>query len=244
MKSSFRVYDHVASAKRISEILDQSDVSYEERDSLPSRDDLTFTNGFYANCTAIFIDIRQSSALPGKYKRPKLARLYRAFISEAVAVMNGDSNCREINVVGDGAWCVVNTPYKTNIDEAFGTVYSLNSMVKILNHKTGNRGFDPIRVGIGASWGRALMVKAGLSGSAINDVVYMGDVVNEAAKLASYGSANLFQAPIHVSSGFYSNLNDHNRGFLQSRWADGGYCYAGNVVSTGMEEWLSKQQQR
>jgi class 3 adenylate cyclase len=239
MRSNYRAYDHVASAGRMAEILDQPGVSYEERDSLPSRESLTFSNGYYANCSAIFIDIRESSFLPNKYKRPKLARLYRAFLSEAIAVMNGDANCREINVVGDGAWSVINTPYTKDIDRAFGTVYALNSMVQILNHQTRSRGFDPIRVGIGASWGRALMVKAGLSGSAINDIVYMGDVVNQAAKLAAYGSTGMFVAPIHVSAVFHDNLNEHNQGLLNRDWQRGHYY--GDVVNTGMQEWLEDQ---
>lgn len=51
--------------------------------------------------------------------------------------------------------------------------------MKVLNYKLKKAGYDtPIKAGTGASWGRALMIKAGLSGSGINDVVYMGDVVN------------------------------------------------------------------
>ncbi len=97
----------------------------------------------------------------------------------------------------------MNTPSKPDIDRAFHTVYSLNSMVQILNHKTSSRAFEPIRVGIGASWGRGLMIDAGLAGSAINDVIYMGDVVNQAAKPALYGSINIWQAPINVSDDCY-----------------------------------------
>lgn len=235
MEANFKSYDYLESIKRLTSILDQSDINYEEKDSLPPRDKLTFTNGFYANCSAIFIDIRKSSELPDKYKRPKLARLYRAFISESVAVMNGDSNAREINVVGDAVWSVVNTPYKHNIDFVFQTAYRLNSMVKILNCRSKARGFDPIEVGIGMSWGRALMIKAGYSGSGINDVVYMGDVVNTAAKLAAYGNATWFDRPMMVSSVFYSNLQEHNQSLLKYNLNRG--CYHGNVISTDMEEW-------
>lgn len=51
-----------------------------------------------------------------------------------------------------------------------------------------SRGWEtPLRVGIGLADGRALMIKAGFSGSGIHDVVYMGQVVNPAAKLAALG---------------------------------------------------------
>lgn len=58
-------------------------------------------------------------------------------------------------------------------------------MINVLNYELGKRGIGPISVGIGVDYGRALMITAGYSGSGINDVVYMGDVVNRAAKLAS-----------------------------------------------------------
>src|SRR4051812_30829262 len=121
MDSNYESYDYLVSFKRIDDILSQPDVNYEEVDALPDRDRLTFSNGFYAYCSAMFVDIRGSSDLPSKYRRPTLARLYRAYISEVVAVMNGDSACREINIVGDGVWCIVNTPYKSYIDDVFST---------------------------------------------------------------------------------------------------------------------------
>jgi hypothetical protein len=45
------------------------------------------------------------------------------------------------------------------------------------------------------------MIKAGQSGSTINDVIYMGDVVNQAAKLASMGG-KAFTHPMMVDSVF------------------------------------------
>lgn len=236
MEAVFRSYDFLKSIDRITDILDQSDINYEEVKELPSRDKLTFTNGYYAYCSALFIDIRDSSSLPTKYKRPKLARLYRAYISECIAVMASDVYCREINVVGDGVWSVINTPNKSDIDDVFSTACRLRSLIKILNCKSKSRGFDAISVGIGISYGRALMIKAGYSGSGMNDVVYMGDVVNEAAKLgAKAHSGNpWFVHAIRMSSLFQQNLNDHNRS-LTSLVNDG--SYGSNAVSSAMDEW-------
>jgi class 3 adenylate cyclase len=238
MEAPFKPYDFDASLDRMGDILDQSDINYEETSTLPSRDKLTFTNGFYAKCAALFVDIRSSSDLPNKYKRPKLARLYRAFISECVACMTHDFNCREINVVGDGVWCVVNTPFKRDIDDVFNTACRLNSMVAALNCKMKKRGFEPIRVGIGASWGRALMIKAGFAGSGINDVVYMGDVVNEAAKLASKGGLPYFAQPIMLSSEFHYNLNEENQSFTS--YNSQHHCYQSDAVYTHMSDWVKE----
>jgi class 3 adenylate cyclase len=191
MDSNYKWYNHVASAERIDAILAQPQGNYEEVDSLPDREKLSYTNGFYANCSALFVDIRGSSALPAKYKRPALAKLYRAYISEMVAIFNSSSLAREINIVGDGVWAVFNTPLKSNIDDVFTVAATANSMMRILNHKLRKSGYESVNVGFGMAWGRALMVKAGYSGSGISDVVYMGDVVNRAAKLAAKGSLNL-----------------------------------------------------
>lgn len=75
MKASGGGFTVKASVERIDEILRAADTSYAEVNEIPSRDKLTFSNGFYANCTAVFIDIRNSSKLPDKYRRPTLAKI-------------------------------------------------------------------------------------------------------------------------------------------------------------------------
>jgi class 3 adenylate cyclase len=174
MDSNPKSYDHVASAARIDAILAQPQGNYEERDSLPDRNALTYTNGHYANCSAVFVDLRDSSSLPGTYNRPALAKLYRAFISETVAILNSNSDAREINIVGDCVWGVYNTPLKSDIDDVFSLAFTTNSLLKLLNYKLAEANYkSPIRAGVGIAWGRALMIKAGYNGSGIQDVIYM-----------------------------------------------------------------------
>ncbi|MDQ7903065.1 adenylate/guanylate cyclase domain-containing protein [Phytohabitans sp. ZYX-F-186] len=238
VKSTGTDYDHVASYGRIKEILDGADVNYEEVDSLPSRDRLTFKNGYYANCSAMFVDIRKSSKLPEKYKRPRLAKLYRAYISEIVAVMDGNPKCQEVNIVGDGVWGVFDTPYKPDIDTTFRAAYSANSAIKMLNYQLKKHDYEPISVGIGLSYGRALVIKAGFSGSGINEVVYMGDVVNQAAKLAAHGSEMWNDRPIMVSDVFYGNLKDDNKALLS--WNANRQAWHGDVINKGMDDWYQE----
>lgn len=107
MKATNTGYDFLNSFNRIDQILESGDENYEELDELPNRDRLTFSNGFYAHCSAMFVDIRNSSALPSIYTIPNLAKLYRAFISEVVALMNSSQNCNELNIVGDCIWGVL-----------------------------------------------------------------------------------------------------------------------------------------
>jgi class 3 adenylate cyclase len=235
VQSSYSAYEFEKSFQRLADILNQSDVEYEEVHTLPDRSKLTFTNGYYAYCSALFVDIRDSSSFPKKYRRPTIARIYRAYISEMVAVMVSDPDCREVNIVGDGVWCVVNTPNKPDIDFVFGTAARANSLVKVLNYRLSKKSLSEIRVGIGVSYGRALMIKAGYAGSGINEVVYMGDVVNEAAKLAAYANSTYSDKALMVSSLFHQNLSDHNKGLLSQNSARS--CWHGNVVNTAMEEW-------
>lgn len=238
MKSNFINYDFEKSRGRIDSILDSSDNSYEEVDSIPNRDKLTFNNGFYVKCTSMFVDIRKSTELTKKYKRPTLAKIYRTFISEVVAVINGNSDCSEIFIQGDCVWAVFNTPYKTDVDGVFSTSAQVSSVIDTMNCKFKKKGIDPISVGIGIDYGRALMIKAGYSGSAINDIVWMGDVVNQAAKIARFGNRESYDKETMISSDIYTNLNDHNKSLLV--YNNYRSCYNGNIINTGMDNWLKE----
>lgn len=240
MDGNYKTYDYEASSARIKEILDQPAGQFEEVDSLPDRDELTFRNGFYGKCSAIFIDIRDSSGLTDQYKRPTLAKIYRAFISEMVAVLNSHEKVREVNIVGDCVWAVYNTPKKSDIDAVFSIASKANTLMKLLNHHYAKKGIDPLKIGVGVDWGRVLMIKAGYNGSGINDVVYMGDVVNRAAHLA-HEAGRVGKRPIFVGSAFRYNLKQHNRDLLTLESVDGlGQVYTGDFVNIDMNKWISK----
>lgn len=53
------------------------------------------------------------------------------------------------------------------------------------------------------------MIQAGYKGSSINDVVWMGNVVNNACHLANKAGRD-GRKSIIVTSMIYSNLNEHN----------------------------------
>lgn len=238
MDGSYKPYNYLTSSDRIKDILNQPAGTFEEVDGLPDRDKLTYSNGFYGWCSAVYIDIRDSSRLTEKYQRPTLAKIYRAFISEMVAVLNSSVQVREVNIVGDCVWAVYSTPIKDHINEVFATAAQANTLVKLLNHHYEKKGLDPIKAGIGMDYGRALMIKAGFSGSGINDVVYMGDVVNRAAHLANE-AGRVGRKSIFVGGVFHNNLNDHNKSLLtQQTLSDIGTIYSGNTIIGNMDEWV------
>lgn len=244
MDGNYKPYNWTASAARINEILDQPSGQFEETNALPTRDKLTYTNGFYGYCTALFIDIRGSSTLPEKHKRPTLAKIYRAFISEMVAVLNSHPNVREVNIVGDCVWAVYNTPQPSDIDAAFDIAATANTVLKLLNVRYEKRDISTLTIGIGIDYGRALMIKAGYNGSGINDVIYMGDVVNRAAHLAHTAGRGgpFYSTPsVWVGEFVYKNLDDHNRGLLRLQHKpELGTVYAGNIHDVGMNEWVDQ----
>ena len=238
MESNHKPYDIDESVARLDEILSGADTNYEEVNTIPGRDKLTFLNGYYVNCSCVYIDIRKSSSLTDKYKRPALAKLYRAYISETVAILNSSDKCAEINIHGDGVWGVYDSPLKADIDEAFSIAFRLSSVIDILNCRSKKKGYDPISVGIGATYGRALMIKAGYKGSGLNDVVWMGEVVNHASELSHYGNATYNDKEIMVSNVFYNNLNEKNQSLLASNFNRG--CYHGNVINISMNDWVTQ----
>jgi len=236
MQASYSIYDFKESIRRIDEILNGSEASYEETDSIPDREKLTFTNGYYVSASALCVDIRNSMSLSDKYAKPKLAKIYRSYISEVVAVLKGDSNVNEIYIEGDGVWAVFNTPFQPDLDGVFSTSADVSSLIDVLNNRFSMHQIDPITVGIGLTYAQALYIKAGYKGSGINEVVWLGKLVSDAHTLCSYGNRTWSDKRTMVSSVFYQNLNEHNRGLLT--WNAARDCYHGYFVNTKMENWL------
>lgn len=232
-------YNIDKSSQRMDDILNAGNGNFSDSQSIPQRSSLTYTNGYYVNISALFIDIVGSSDMTDEHKRPTLAKMYRCFISECTAILNAHSICKEISINGDCVWGVFETPYRENIDTVFSIAAQLNSLIKILNYKLRKKGFSEISVGIGLDYGRALMVKSGYSGSGLNDVIWMGDVVNSACHMANQAGRE-GRKPLIVSSCIHSNLNEHNQGLLSSIILGWKTYYEGNVINIEMDTWYNE----
>ena len=224
------------SAGRMDDILNASDNDYCDKKSLPLRSSLTFKNGYYVNITSLFIDIVGSSDMTDEHRRPTLAKMYRAFLSDCIAIINAEDICKEVNINGDCVWGVFDTPKKKDIDVVISVAAKLNSMIKILNYKLRKKSYSEIKIGIGIDYGRALMVKAGYSGSGLNDIIWMGDVVNSACHLCGKAGRN-GRKVIVISNTIYSNLNDHNKGLFSSYIDELITRYEGDIINSSMEDW-------
>ena len=239
MESDHIEYKLEDSAGRINDIISAGDITYEERDIIPARSALTYTNGFYVKCSAMFVDIRESSELTDFHKTRTLAKIYRAYISEVAAVMNGNPNCAEINVVGDCVSGIFDTPFQKDVQEVFSTAAKISSIIDIMNYRFKKNNMKEITVGVGMAYGQALMIKAGYKGSGINEVIWMGDVVNEASNLANYGNKESYDKETMVSSVFQSNLTEHQKGLLEYSNIRG--CYQGNIINGTMNDWFKQK---
>ena len=148
-KSTTYVYKIEDSAERMDDILDANDNDYEDNKSnIPTRDKLTYKNGYYVDVTALFIDIVDSSKLTDGHKRPTLAKMYRCFLSECVAIMNSYEICKEININGDCVWGVFETPNIDDVDAVIDVAAKLCSMINVLNYKLSKKKYEKIDVGL------------------------------------------------------------------------------------------------
>ncbi|PAL04095.1 adenylate/guanylate cyclase domain-containing protein [Peribacillus simplex] len=242
MQNNYNSYDFEKSRGRIDDILNSSS-TFEEKKTIPKRDDLTYTNGYYVWCTSLFVDLRDSSQLPQIHQSRVLAKIYRAYISEIVAIINGVNQCKEINIVGDCVSAIFETPYKADIDNVFSAAAMINSLINTLNYKLKKKGYTEIKAGTGIAYGKVLMIKAGYNGSGINDVVYMGEAVNRASKMCSKASKET-SSPLVVTPAFYKELNEHNRNLLTSNSDWSIDYYHGYVYNIAMNDWLKEQQQK
>lgn len=103
-----------------------------------------------------------------------------------------------------------------------------------------------IQAGIGVALGRALVIKAGFSGSGINELIYMGDVVNRASKMCGlaykeYPSPICVTDTVYVAVGtFIANTNTketYQDWLSEQNHPKHGKVYAGDFHRIKMKEW-------
>ena len=235
MEATHSIYDFNKSISNFDEILNSSDSNYVTHTGIPNKSNLTFTNGYYVDVTVLFIDIRGSKVLSTKHKRPVLAKIYRAYISEVISVIRGNHLISTINVEGDGIWAVFNTISNKDVDTVFLTACKLASLIDILNVKLSRKEYSQINIGIGIDDGESLLIKAGYKGSGINEVVWLCKVVGETALLCSNANKD-GNYRMMVSEKVFNCLSEHNKSLLHENIEHN--CYHGDVIISNMNNWV------
>lgn len=234
MKSIYKNYEPKESLERIEEIVSINENDFEELDYIPDLSKITYSNGYYINCSVLCCDIRKSTELYDKHNRPIIAKIFRSFISEVVAVITSNSDAKEIFIEGDCVWAVFNTPQTDKIDKLFETASQINSMMDLINYKLSKRKITNISAGIGLSYGRVLVIKAGYNGSGINELVWIGPAVGEAHDLASYGNKP-GRRPVFLSNVIYANLKKDYKDFCFKSYSPD--AYDASVIDTVIRDY-------
>lgn len=87
------------------------------------------------------------------------------------------------------------------------------------------------------------MLKSGYSGSGINDIVWMGDAINDASNLCHQGNKN-GRLPVQVATVVYENLEAYPRSLLSpvresfTFYPSSILHYEGNIINIAMQTWL------
>lgn len=213
------------------------DKAYEEINSIPARNSLTYFNGFYVKCSAVTVEFRGLEETD-LYVNTMLSKLYRTYVSEVTAIMNGNLKCAEINLLVNSVSGFFDTPLAEDIDEVFSTGGKISSIVDIMNYKFKKLWAGEVTIGIGIAYGKALLIRTGYRGSNLGGVIWTGDVVKEASRLASWGNREPEDMETMVSEIVYCNLNEANQQLLVLNPRRD--CYHGDVVNSFMNNWYKQ----
>ena len=242
------MYDYKKSKEAVESIL-RSPTKIVEKSLIPSSDsEFTYENGIKTWVGALFVDIVDSSKL---FKSPNedTARIIRSFCSEIISILKDDSNYREIGIRGDCVYCIYNAPYQTDLVEIFRHAYRINSFMQMLNKLLNKFDFPTIRAGIGLGCSQDLIIKAGQSGSGINDKIWIGKAVVDAAHLSDVANRNGVSA-IAMSPLFYDNVIEHlckenekYKSWISSHTS--GYYgsvdyYHCSIIETDFDKWIEE----
>ncbi|XXM72324.1 adenylate/guanylate cyclase domain-containing protein [Lysinibacillus sphaericus] len=243
-------YDFKERKQKVEEILDNTD-SVNEVKQFPRDEDFTYTNGYKAWASAIFVDLRDSTSLFTEQADVEISKVIRGFTSEIIEILKSglDQNeLKEIGIRGDCVFAVYSTPSKSEIYEIASRAFYVNTYMKMLNHLLEERGLPNLKAGIGLSSSETLAVKAGRKSSGINNLVWIGKSVSTAAKLSDLGNKNGIGS-IVMSNLFYINMIDKQieknpKKDVKSWYTKasdtslGDYYYA-NVIKTEFDEWIT-----
>lgn len=245
-------YDYRTSKKRVYEILN-SKTAITSKEVIPTNDsEFTYSNGIKSWVGAIFVDMVGSSELC-EYPNEKTARIFRAFCSEIIAIMREDPNYRQIGIRGDCVYSINTVQQQDDLVRMFDTVVIINTFMNMFEKQLINSGYNPISAGIGLGCSEDLIIKAGQTGSGINDKIWIGKAVVDASRLGDTANREGVE-PIAMSPLFYENVhgllekkNEKYREWIEPYFESGYDRFYGNVsfyhcdiVKSEFDKWVKR----
>lgn len=243
-------YNYRNSKSNVINIL-KSPTKIEKKDNIPQNDsEFTYENGIICWTSAIFIDIKDSTKL-FQSRDEKLARLMRAFTSEIITIFQESDRYRQIGIRGDCVYGIYTASQKDDLVELFRIAYKTNTFMSMLNKIISNYNYEPIIAGIGLGCDEELIIKAGRTGTGINDKIWIGKAIVDASNLSSKANRNGIEA-IAMSEVYWNNIkeilfkeNDNYRNWVKSKRVDPYYsssgieCYHCSIIQSDFFEWIN-----
>ena len=239
-------YDYQNGKSRIEEILN-NETEIKDKEKVPKDENFTFSNGYYSWVSAIFVDIRESSKLFTDEDKEKVAKIIRSFTSEIIEILREDDNLREIGIRGDCVYAIYTTPLQKDIYEMAEKTFFINTFMKMLNKLLEKKDYPTIKVGIGMSTAKELVVKAGRKNASINNKVWIGDAVTKASNLSSLGNKDGV-SPIVFSelsyTKFIEQLVENNKNKNPKSWFEEestyeyGIYYSADIIEENFYNWI------
>ncbi|GBD72199.1 hypothetical protein TEHN7126_1356 [Tetragenococcus halophilus subsp. halophilus] len=236
-------YNYKNRKEKVEEILDNTD-KVNEVERLPTNDSFTYTNGYKASITAIFVDLRDSTTLFSDKDEIEISKVIRGFTSEVIEILRQnieeDGDLKEIGIRGDCVYAIYSTLTDDDAYEIYKRAYTINTYIKMLNELLDERELPQIKAGIGISAGEILAVKAGRKSSGINNLVWVGKAVAEASKLADKGNKNKI-GPIVVTDFFYKCIiNKAKNKNTSNCWEKHDNFYSANIIKKDFNDWINE----
>lgn len=245
---SINSYDYKERKEKVEQILDDTD-KVQEVTKFPNDDNFTYTNGYKAYASAIFVDLRDSTSLFSGGDDVKIAKVIRSFTSEIIEILRKDAgdNLKEIGIRGDCVFAVYSAPtFQDDYDIAMRAFY-VNTYMKMLNKLLSKRNLPNIKAGIGLATANTLAVKAGRKSSGIHNLVWIGESVAKASKLSDLGNKNGVNS-IVMSENFYNSYMEiaEKNNPESKNWYTKGYnmnygsYYHGHVIIIDFNNWVDE----
>ncbi|XMB85461.1 adenylate/guanylate cyclase domain-containing protein [Mycoplasmatota bacterium WC44] len=238
------MYDYEKGKERIVTILNNN-AEIEEVKSIPKDEkEFTYGNGIYSWVTAVFVDIRGSKDIYANEDKRIVAKLIRAFTSEVIQILD-DETRREIGIQGDCVYSIYSSSTKESELNIADKTFYVNTFMKMLNTLLEEKGYSPIKVGIGMSTDKELIIKAGKKGSGINSKVWIGEAVSKAAYYSSLGNKDGNEPIVYGSQSYKSfidKLCDRNSTKNPRDWfkyVENENIYIADIIKVEFNEWIA-----
>lgn len=229
-------FDLEATLKHIDEVLATVGDGVKKFPHIPNIDDLGDLDIFITTCTVVYIKIRLKSSFDN-FLNNKLVtfRQRESFQSAVTSILREHPKCFDFLMHDDEIACIVDTPFKEDINMLFEQLAKINSMLSILNKKSQLAGLEPFEWGIGSHYGETFV-----SSQRYHDgpptFSWSGYAYSYSRHLSGKALDNN-QRVIFVSKVFYDNLKEEYQELMRLESEE---VYTANVINRFIQNWQTE----